>query len=226
MDRIRKLPEDERPREKLWREGACALSNMELLAIIIGSGTRELSAMDLASKILSLKEDGIGYLSVASPEEMSEIPGIGKARSSQIAAAVELGKRLSAFSPKKRIQVRTPEEIAMLFMEEMRHETQESFRVLLLNSRNEVMGKELISIGNICGSIVDPRDVFKPGVKRGAAAVAFVHNHPSGNPKPSGEDITITSRLIEAAKILDIKVIDHLIIGDGSFISFRLEKLM
>jgi DNA repair protein RadC len=220
------LPEMERPREKMWKQGAAALSNGELLAILISSGTRAESAVGLAARILSLRDDGLRFLSTATPEELAAIPGIGRAKSCQIGAAVELGKRLSVHTLGTKIRVGAPEDIAVLFMEEMRHETKESFRILLLNSRNEVMGREVISIGNICGSIVDPRDVFRPAVKRGAASVALVHNHPSGNPRPSEADITVTKKLVEAADILDIKVIDHLIIGDGSFVSFKLENLI
>jgi DNA repair protein RadC len=226
MPRIKELPEAERPREKLLAQGGAALSNAELLAVLIGSGGRGKSAMALASRALALDERGMSFLSVAVPEELMAIPGIGAASACRIIAAAELGKRLSQRNGGKKPRFGVPEDIAALFMEDMRYETKEIFRILLLNSGNELMGKELISVGNISGSFVDPRDVFKPAIKRGAASIVLVHNHPSGNPKPSDADISVTERIVEAGRILDIKVLDHLIIGDGDFISLKREKLM
>jgi DNA repair protein RadC len=226
MPGIKELPEAERPREKLLSQGSAVLSNTELLAVLIGSGGKGKSAMTLAAKLLAMDERGMSFLSVAVPEEMMCVPGIGMAGACRIAAAVELGKRLAQSRREKKIRFGRPEDVAALFMEDMRHETKELFRVLLLNAGNEMMGKELISVGNITGSIVDPRDVFKPAVKRGAASIVLVHNHPSGNPGPSDADISVTERIVEAGRILDIKVLDHLIIGDGDFVSLKREKLM
>ncbi|MDR0357818.1 MAG: DNA repair protein RadC [Clostridiales Family XIII bacterium] len=225
MSGIKEMPKAERPREKLFAQGSAELSNTELLAILIGSGGKGVSAMALAEKVLALDERGMPFLSVAAPEELSNVPGIGVACACRIAAAVEIGKRLSR-NRREKVRFGTPEDIAALFMESMRHETKEVFRILLLNAGNEMMGSELISIGNITGSIVDPRDVFKPAVKRGAASIVLVHNHPSGNPHPSDADISVTERIVEAGKILDVKVLDHLIIGDGDFISLKREQLM
>ena len=226
MPMIKELPEEERPREKMLEKGTESLSNTELIAILIGSGQREESAMVLASKILATRDDGIKYLSTAKPEELLRVSGIGEAKACRIAAAVELGKRLSEGGGKKRTKFGSPEEIAALFMEEMRLETKEFFRILLLNTRNELIGKELISIGNITSSIVDPRDVFKPAIKRGAASIVLIHNHPSGNPEPSDADILVTNRLIQAGELLEVKVLDHLIIGDGKFVSLKKRKLI
>jgi DNA repair protein RadC len=226
MPRIKELPEAERPREKLLAQGSAALSNTELLAVLIGSGRKGESAMALAARILALQDSGISFLSVAAPEELTNVPGIGAAGACRIAASVELGRRLSQSRGIHKFHLGTPEDIAALFMEDMRHETKEHFRILLLNARNELMGKELISVGNITGSIVDPRDVFKPAVKRGAAAIVLVHNHPSGNLKPSDADLSVTERIVEAGRILDIRVLDHLIIGNGDFVSLKREKLM
>jgi DNA repair protein RadC len=226
MPGIKELPEAERPREKLLAQGSASLSNTELLAVLIGSGGKGKSAMALAAKVLAMDERGLSFLSVAVPEELTGLPGIGVAGACRIAAAAELGKRLSQSRREKKIRFGTPEDVAALFMEDMRYETKEMLRILLLNAGNEMMGKELISIGNITGSIVDPRDVFKPAVKRGAASIVLVHNHPSGNPGPSEADISVTERIVEAGRILDIEVLDHLIIGDGEFISMKREKLM
>lgn len=226
MPMIRELPEVERPREKMIEQGSEALSNTELIAILLGNGQKNESAMILASKILTLRDDGINYLSTATTEELMKISGVGDAKACRIAAAVELGKRLSRNGGKKRTKFTSPEEIAALFMEEMRCETKEYFRILLLNTRNEMIGKELISIGNITSSIVDPRDVFKPAVKRGAASIVLIHNHPSGNPEPSDADLLVTNRLVEAGELLEIRVLDHLIIGDGKFVSLKKRKLI
>ena len=226
MPMIKELPEVERPREKMLEKGSEALSNTELIAILIGNGQKNESAMVLASKILSIRDDGINFLLTATPEELLNISGIGDAKACRIAAAVELGKRMSGGNGKTKPKFGSPEEIAALFMEEMRCETKEYFRILLLNTRNEMIGKELISIGNITSSIVDPRDVFKPAVKRGAASIVLIHNHPSGNPEPSDADLQVTNRLIKAGELLEIRVLDHLIIGDGKFVSFKKRKLI
>jgi DNA repair protein RadC len=226
MPGIKELPEAERPREKLRAQGSGSLSNTELLAILIGNGSGEDSAMDLASKILTLNENGIFYLSTASTEELACIAGIGEAKACRIAAAAELGRRISRGSGSAKTRFGAPEEIAALFMEDMRRETRELFQILLLNVRGEMMGKELVSVGNIQGAIVDPRDVFKPAIRRGAASIILVHNHPSGNPEPSGADIEATRRIVDAGKLLDVKVLDHLIIGDGIFTSLKRIKLM
>jgi DNA repair protein RadC len=226
MPGIMELPEAERPREKLRSQGSGSLSNIELLAILIGNGRGEDSAMDLASKVLALNENGIFFLSTASPEELERIAGIGEAKACRIAAAAEFGRRLSRRDKGTKTRFGAPEDIAALFMEDMRRETRELFQILLLNTRGEMMGKELVSAGNITSSIVDPRDVFKPAIRRGAASIVLVHNHPSGNPEPSGADIEATRRIVDAGKLLDVKVLDHLIIGDGIFVSLKRIKLM
>ncbi|MDR3242945.1 MAG: DNA repair protein RadC [Clostridiales Family XIII bacterium] len=221
MTLIKELPRMERPREKMKLMGAGRLSNTELLAILLGTGTRKLSATALASRILSMEKDGIAYLAECAPEELSKIQGIGEAKSCQVIAAVELGKRIATKPGSGRINISSPQEIAALFMEDMRYLKKECFKILLLNVKKEIMLIEEISMGNINSSIVDPREVFRPAVKRGAASVALVHNHPSGNPEPSKADISVTKRLRNAGELLGVQVIDHLIIGDGSFISLR-----
>ena len=226
MPMIKELPKVERPREKMMERGSDALSNTELIALLIGNGQKNESAMVLASKIIAMRDDGINYLSSARPEELMKISGVGIAKACSIVAAVELGKRLSSSGGKVKLKFGSPEDVAALFMEEMRQETKEYFSILLLNTRNEMIGKELISIGNITSSIVDPRDVFKPAVKRGAASIVLVHNHPSGNPEPSDADLLVTERLIQAGELLEIKVLDHIILGDGRFVSLKKRKLI
>jgi DNA repair protein RadC len=226
MLKIMEMPETERPRERLIAQGSGALSNQELLALLVGSGRQGESAMALAARVLGLDGSGLRFLAAATPEELSRIPGIGDAISCRIAAATELGRRLAMATAAGRIRCTAPEDIAALFMEDLRYETKEVFKILLLNSRGEVMGKELISVGNITGSIVDARDVYKPAIKRGAASIVLVHNHPSGDPTPSAADISATEKMVQAGDVLGIRVMDHIIIGDGRFVSFRRKKLM
>ncbi len=223
---IRELPEEERPREKLLRLGATFLSNSELLAILIGTGAKNISAIMLAHRILSMDKKGIANLTECNVSELCDIPGIGLAKSAQIVAAIELGKRISTKPKEKRIPINQPEVVADLFMEEMRYFKKEFFKVLLLNVKNEIITVEDTSIGDLSSSIVHPREVFFGAVKKSAASIILVHNHPSGNPTPSKNDIEITQRLVEAGRILGIIVIDHLIIGDGSYVSLREKMLM
>ncbi len=223
---IRELPEEERPREKLLKFGATCLSNSELLAILIGSGAKNISAITLAHRILSMDKNGIANLASCNALELCNIPGIGLAKSAQIVAAIELGKRISTTPKEKRIQIHQPEIVADLFMEQMRYFKKEYFKVLLLNVKNEIITIEDTSIGDLSSSIVHPREVFYSAVKKSAASVILVHNHPSGNPTPSKRDLEITERLVEAGRILGIIVIDHLIIGDGLYISLKEKMLM
>lgn len=226
MPLIKEMPKSERPREKIIEAGAGRLSNVELLAILIGTGTKRESAMSLATKVLSMEKDGIRNLGDVTPHELSSIQGIGSAKACQIIAAVELGKRLSTSPRTDKINIGSPEDIASLFMENLRYLKKECFKILMLNTKNEIISIEDISVGNINSSIVDPRDVFRPAIKKGAAAVILIHNHPSGNPEPSEADISVTDKLRESGEILDIKVMDHLIIGDGVFTSFKRKKII
>ena len=223
---IRELPTEERPREKLISLGSSVVSNAELLAILIGTGTKDRSALDLASALLAAEEDGLGNLAGSTPEEICRISGMGIAKACRIIAAFELGRRLATRPLPGKVLITSPESIADLFMEEMRYYRKEFFNVLLLNSKGEIISIEKSSVGDLSSTIVHPREIFSGAVRRSAAAVVFVHNHPSGNPEPSSEDQEVTLRLIEAGKILGIRVLDHIIIGDGVYVSFRQRNLM
>ncbi len=223
---IKSLPNDERPREKLIQHGASVLSNAELLAILIGTGTKSVSAITLANRILALEKKGISYLTNCLPDELSAIPGMGMAKSCQIIAAIELGKRIATKPKEQRVNISSPGEVASLFLEEMRYLKKEHFKVLLLNTKNEIIMIENISVGNLNSSVVHPREVFCTAVKKSACALIAVHNHPSGNPTPSDADINITNRLVEAGELLGIKLLDHLIIGDGEYVSLKEKRLM
>lgn len=220
---IKDLPKEERPRERMERYGAQVLSDAELLAVLIRTGTPSESALVLAQRILKGNgaKSGLAFVAESSIEELSEIRGIGLAKSVQIKAAVELGRRISSYAGHNPTIINTPVDVKNLLMEEMRFLEKEHFKVILLNIKNHVISVEDISIGSLNSSIVHPREVFKPAIRRSSAAIILVHNHPSGDPTPSREDVDITRRLVEAGKILGIEVVDHIIIGNGIYISLR-----
>ena len=219
--RINQLPEGEKPREKLLRDGPASLSTVEVLAIILGTGTREKSVMDLAGEVIGLDPRGIRYLADCSPEDLKEVSGMGDAKVCILMAALELGKRLSCLPAEDRVRIKCPEDIAQLFLERLRYEKKEHFKCLLINSRGEILEENDVSIGDLTSSASHPREVFSAAVRRSAGSVAFVHNHPSGDPQPSAADIDSTKRLVEAGKLLGIPVIDHIIIGDGNYVSMK-----
>ncbi len=219
---MRDLPTEEKPRERLLGQGANTLTNTELLAVLIQTGTGNLSALDLASRVLCLDPiSGVEFLSDCTQEQLMEISGIGPSKACQILAAVELGKRVNSSGFKERPKIKSPEDIANVFIPQMKHLKREEFRVCFLNTKNEVTAHEVISIGSLNASIVHPREVYARAIKRSAAAIILVHNHPSGNPEPSREDIEITSRLSESGLILGIKVLDHVIIGGQRWYSLK-----
>lgn len=224
--KIKALPRSERPVEKTITKGASALSNSELLAILLGSGTREKSAIGLAEDIISKDKSGISHLTESSVQELMSINGVGQSKAARVVAAVELGKRISTAPRVKRMGVESSDDIARLFIEDMRYEKREIFKALLLNPRGEIISIETVSVGELTSTLVHPREVFSQAVKRSAAGIVFVHNHPSGNPEPSEEDIKTTERLVACGKLLGIVVIDHIIIGDGQYCSMQSLGLM
>ena len=221
---IKDMPESERPQEKLLYSGAGGLSNSELLALIIRTGTGEKSAVRLADDVISYANENIGDLSAAEVRELTEIDGIGNAKACSIVAAMELSKRLiSGRQGAVRMRLRDSRQVADLLAEEMMHEKRELFMTINLNTRMQVESKSVISIGNIDSAPVHPREVFGPAIRRGAAAVVVAHNHPSGDPTPSPQDIEVTERLLSASEILGIRLVDHVIVGNGCFTSMKNE---
>ncbi|PAB61377.1 hypothetical protein CCE28_02810 [Anaeromicrobium sediminis] len=218
---IKDMNKEERPREKIVNMGVNSLSNAELLAVIIRTGTKEASALDLAQRILAIDEKGIGYLQNCTIEELSKIKGIGKTKACQILSSIELGKRLARSVNKRNINIKSPKDIASMYMEEMRCYNKEYFKTILLNTKNKIISTELISIGTLNSSLVHPREVFVQAIRRSASSMILLHNHPSGDVSPSKEDINITKRLIEVSHIVGIEILDHIIIGDGSYYSFK-----
>lgn len=223
---IKEMPECERPREKLLTYGVNALSNAELLAIILSTGTKEMSAIDLANNIIHSSKEGLRVLTNSTIEELSLTKGVGLAKSSQIIAAIELGKRIALTSKANNYKVKSPDDVSHLLMEEMRYLKKEFFNIILLNTKNEVIAVENISIGSVNASIVHPREVFVRAIKRTSSSIILVHNHPSGDPHPSKEDINITKRLVEAGKLIGIEVLDHIIIGDNVYISLKEKNII
>ncbi len=223
---IKDLPLNERPREKLYKYGVKSLSNAELIAVIIRTGHREDTAIDLANRILSMDKSGISYLSHVTVEELTTIKGIGNCKAAQIIAAIELGKRISRYGGEDKIKVDSPIVLVQLLMEEMRYLKKEYFKIAILDTKNQIISIENISIGNLNASIVHPREVFNIAIKRNANSIILIHNHPSGDPTPSAEDINITHRLIDAGNIIGINVLDHIIIGDNKYISFKQRNII
>ncbi|WP_353096650.1 DNA repair protein RadC [Tissierella praeacuta] len=223
---IKELPMTERPREKLYSHGPGALSNEELLAIIIRTGNKNDSAIDLARKILSRDNRGLVYLRDTTLQELMETKGVGKCKAAQILAAIEIGKRINFREALSKVKITEPNTIANLYMDEMRYLQKEHFRVLLLDTKNQIIATEEISVGTLNVSIVHPRDVFKAAIKRNSNSMILIHNHPSGDPTPSNEDINVTNRLVDAGNLIGIKVLDHIIIGDNRYISFKEKNLI
>lgn len=218
---LKELPDDERPRERMARHGPGALADAELLAILLGTGTPRETAVGLARRLLGADPDaGLRALVDLGLEELAAVRGIGLAKAARLKAAVELGRRLAA-DVRRRPQVKSPADAAALLMEDMRYLDQEQFRIALLNVKNQVMAVETVSVGGLSSSPVHPREIFKRAIKRSAAAIILAHNHPSGDPTPSREDIEVTRRLKDAGTLLGIEVLDHIVIGDNRYVSFR-----
>ncbi|KHF40942.1 RadC family protein [Halalkalibacter okhensis] len=217
---IRDVPVRERPRERLLQEGPQALTNQEILAIILRNGTRKESVLQVAQHLLA-KFDGLMLLKDAAIEELCTVNGIGEAKAVELAAAIELGRRIHSMQPDERYVIRSPEDVSNYVMEDMRFLQQEHFDCLYLNTKNQVLLRKTIFIGSLNASIVHPREVFKEAFRRSAASIICMHNHPSGDPTPSREDIEVTKRLAESGKVLGIELLDHIIIGDRKFVSLK-----
>lgn len=210
----------ESPRERLLQYGPAVLRNDELLAVVMQSGNKQASVHELAARVLNSVSGLYGLVDVQ-VEELMQIQGIGAAKALQIAAAVELGRRIVRKPIGQKIQIRSANDAAEYVMDRMRHLKKEHFVTLHLDTKHCVIGEEVASVGSLDASIVHPREVFKVAVKRSASAILCLHNHPSGDPTPSPEDIAVTRRLCEAGKLLGIDVLDHIVVGDGRFVSLK-----
>lgn len=223
---LKELPVSERPREKLVNYGVERLSNAELIAIIIRTGHGDDTALDVGSKILSIDKKGLSYLSNITLKELTGIKGIGICKASQILASIEIGKRINRWSAEEKVKVSSPDILVNLISDEMRFLNKEHFNIAILDTKNQIIAIENISIGTLNASIVHPRDVFYAAINRSANSIILIHNHPSGDPSPSNEDIQITQRLVDAGNLIGIKVLDHIIIGDNRYLSFKEKNLI
>ena len=217
---VRNLPAMDRPRERLLTGGAQVLTNQELLALIINSGTRRASSIDLAERLLS-RWQSLRSLADASVEEIMQVSGIGTAKAASLLAALELGRRLMAQQGEVRPAIRGAADVANLIMPRLRDLAWEEFLAILLNTKHKVIEVKTVSVGHLNGTLVHPRELFRESVRRSAAAIILAHNHPSGDPEPSSDDLALTHRLQNAGQLLGIPVLDHIIIGDNRYVSLR-----
>lgn len=217
---IRDLALQERPREKMLSHSVASLSNAELLAIVLQSGSKDESAIQLGQRVLQMLDHGLEDLSHITLEELMTLKGVGVAKACQIMASVELGRRIGKSKRSMLGKVNSPGTVVAFFQEELRHQNKEQFIVVFLNTKHAITAYEVVSVGSLTASIVHPREVFNKAIRRSAAAILVVHNHPSGQVAPSEEDKRITQRLKEAGNLLGIRLLDHLIIADDDYYSF------
>ena len=226
MYSIKQWSKEERPREKLLVLGAAALSDSELLAILIRNGTRHKTALDLGREMLGLGKNNLGALGRLSVRELMKIKGIGEAKAIAIAAALELGRRRQSSVPLDKLLVQSSADVAGFLQAKLQDEQREVFAVLFLNRANKVNHFEIISEGGITGTVADPRVILKKALEESAVNLILCHNHPSGSLKPSRADEQLTTKIRDAAKLLDIQVLDHIIVSERGYFSFADEGLM
>ena len=225
--KIKSLPVDSRPDEKLEIYGEAALTDAELLAIIIRNGFHGYNSVRLAEDIIRCGGDkGLIGLCRVSINDLVRLKGVGKVKAIQVKAIAELARRISKTTAKASLIIDSPETVANYFMEDLRHKDIESFVMLSLDGKGALIKESVVSIGTVNSSLASPREVFIEAVRNGAVSIVLVHNHPSGNPRPSQNDFIVTRKMKEAGELLGISLIDHIIIGDNSYVSFSEEKMM
>ncbi len=215
------MPESEQPCEKCFRYGAQSLSDAELLAVILRSGTKNMTALQLAQALLAQNDKSLLNLIYMRPEEMQKIPGIGHVKAAQLKCIAELAGRISKTSRSRDVRLNEPASIASYYMETLRHEPKEKLVLAMFDAKSNLLGDEVISIGTATYSLVSPREIFLKALEYQAVHVVLLHNHPSGDPAPSQADINVTLRVMESGDLLGIALADHIIIGDNRYISFR-----
>lgn len=223
---IKSWAEEDRPREKLLLKGKASLSEAELIAILLGSGTSSLSAVDLAKQILSAYGNNLNELARMGVKELTKFKGIGEAKAISIVAALELGRRRKESEVVKKPKITSSQDVHNLIKPELLDLQHEEFWTLLLNRSNLVIKKQLISSGGVSGTVADPKMIFKTALSELASSIILIHNHPSGNLKPSQQDINLTKKMSEAGKLLEIPVLDHIIFTNESYFSFADEGMM
>ncbi len=214
------------PRERIAKFGVEVLSNAELLAAIIGTGSQQKSVLELSAEIFGHLPEGLKSFDGITLEELKLVDGVGNGKACQILASVELGKRVYQNSSELLRKISSPSDVSDLLMSELRYKKQEHFKTLILDTKNQIISIETITIGTLNASLVHPREVFNLAIRKSAHGIILVHNHPSGHPEPSKEDLLLTERLVESGKIIGISILDHIIIGDGRFYSFKEQCLL
>ncbi len=214
------IPEEDRPRERVLAGHLEEKTTPEILAAVLGRGTGGKNVVALAHELLA-RFGSLRELARSEAGALMEVQGIGPAQAARLVAACELGRRMVRSPGEQRAEIRSPEDVARLLMESMRSLDREQFRVVLLNSKNRVLGIETVAVGTLNASLVHPREVLKPGIRKSAAAVILVHNHPTGIATASQEDVRLTRRIVQAGRIVGIEILDHVIIGDGTYESLR-----
>ena len=219
---IKELPESERPYEKCEKYGTQSLTDAELLAVIIRSGSKNERSIDLAHKILKMNSDngllGVHHFSI---NELKKIKGIGRVKAIQIKCVAELSNRIAKLQAIKKFNVNSPSSVATCYMEEMRHLSQEHLKIVMLDTKNNIIRDQVITKGTVNSSLITPREIFVQALKFEAVNIIVLHNHPSGDPSPSKEDIQITRRIKECGEMIGISMLDHIIIGDCKYISLK-----
>lgn len=221
--KIKNIPSENRPRERLQAFGVSALSNAELLAILIRAGNWKENAVELANQIL--KNYNLEKLSISSLNEIRVVNGIGTVKACQIIAAFELGRRVSSFKLENKDIISNSNDMAKTYIYRLSFLKKENFICVYLDSKNKIIRDEIISIGSIDASLIEPKEIFKTGLRENASSIILVHNHPSRDPKPSEEDVRITKQIIEAGKMLNMRILDHIIIGCNNYFSMRDEGI-
>ncbi len=219
-------PDCDRPRERLWAIGAPALTAAELVAILLGTGSRGENVLQTAARLLELGEGSLRRLAVRPPGELQRAAGVGPAKAARLVAAFELGGRLAREARPALPRIREPEDVVRLFEGRLRDLQVEEFRLLALDSQSQVLREVLVTRGLLNSSLVHPREVFRPAIAEAAAGIIVVHNHPSGDPTPSAEDRAVTRQLVSAGQLLDLPVYDHVIIAGDRFVSFAAAGLL
>jgi DNA repair protein RadC len=217
---MKELSPNDRPREKLWHHGAQALGDNELVALVLGSGCHHRGALAVANELLAAR-GGLHGLVQASCDDLARVMGIGRARAAQILAALELGRRSLTGAPRARLQLNTPQQAAAFLMPAFASRAVEQFGVVLLDTKHRVIRTAIVAVGSLNATIIEPRDVFREATQGAAAAVVVFHNHPSGDPTPSPNDVELTHRLVAAGVLMGIDVVDHLVLGDVRYCSFK-----
>ncbi len=223
---MKELPDPEKPYEKCMHQGPAALSDAELISVIIRTGSRGEKSTDLAARILSAGPDGLLNLIYMNTEDFMRIHGIGRVKAIQLKCVGELSRRIASAARHREPVFSGPDEIASFYMERMRHERKEILMLSMFDRKNMLLGDDIVSVGTSSASLISPGEIFKTALQKRAEFIILLHNHPSGNPEPSREDISVTSRIYKCGELLEIPLMDHIIIGDNCYYSFREQGLL